>query len=83
MQKLSNAKNPPSFDSNINCLMTRLSCHCLWDKGPFAANKKASCPGYGTRRPLKIIVLNVKKNKSVIAAIHRIVLCFYDHYRTI
>ena len=49
----SNTKNTSAFDSKSNFLRIVLSSHCLWDKGRFAPPKKASCPGYGARRPLK------------------------------
>ena len=60
-----------------NFLTTVLSSHCMWDKGRFASPKKASCPGYGARRPLKC---KKKKKNRIIAAVHRIVLWFYYHF---
>ena len=53
MYKLSNTKNTSAFDSKSNFLRIGLSSHCLSDKGLFAPLKKASCSGYGARRPLK------------------------------
>ena len=55
---VSSTKNTSSFDSKTNLLRTVLSNHCLWDKGRFAPPRKASCPGYGARRPLKCNKLN-------------------------
>ena len=72
-----NTKNTSEFDSKSNFLMIVLSSHCLWDKGRFAPRKKASCPGYGTRRPIK---WKRKKNSRVISAVNCIVLWFYCHF---
>ena len=75
-----NTKNTSTFGSKSNFLRIVLNSHCLWDKGRFALPKKASCPGYGARRPLKW-----KKNSRVISAVSFCGLCHfiierYEHY---
>ena len=50
-------RNTSPFDFKTYFLRTWFSSHCLWDKGRFAPPKKASCPGYGARRPLKCKII--------------------------
>ena len=71
-----------AFRSKSNFLRIVLSSHCLWDKGPFAPPKKASCPGYGARRPLKwkeIVKLFLPYIASFCGLCHFIIER-YEHY---
>ena len=71
---LSKTKKTSALDSKSNFLRVGLSIHCLLDKGRFAPSKKASCLGYGTRRPLKW-----KKSSYFCRTLHHFVvlLSFY------
>ena len=77
-----NTKNTSAFGPKSNFLRIMLSSHCLWDKGRFAPSKKASCPGYGARRPLKwkkIVELFLPYIASF-SGLYHFIIERYEHY---